>query len=365
MSGFLSDLELKLARFSIRNSSATRRRIWLKLSKMLSNGVPIIRAIDSLVSRREGMGQGRQHVTVALRHWSKRLNNGETFSDAVSEWVNTDERMLIMGGEKSGELENALTSAAHVMEAKGKIRSAVISGTLYPAFLIFVALAALALFSYEIVPAFTSAIQGRDPWTGLARNLVDMSNFVQSYMVFIILAVGLVITVFFIALPRWTNRLSGVRIVLDRYPPFAIYRIVQGSSWLLSFAAMIESGMRVEVALSSIERHASPWLSVRIKACLRGMRAGLNIGNALASSGYEFPDREIIDDMSVYSDLSGFDEALKILGNEWLDEGIIQVQKQMKTIFMAGIVIVGGMLAFMIGGMFAMQMQLTDALRVM
>jgi type II secretory pathway component PulF len=357
--------DVKFARFMVSHSGNERRRLWLKLAKMINNGVPIIKAIESLIERRVAMGQAKHQMTIALKTWSHRLANGATFSESISGWVSTDERMLIMGGEQSGELERSLAACARVMEAKSKIKGAVLGGTLYPAFLVLIAFGALALFSYQIVPAFTSAVQGREPWVGLARSLVDMSEFVQSYMLYMISALIAVVVLFFYSLSRWTQRLGGVRIKLDRYAPYSIYRIVQGSSWLLSFAAMIESGMRIEMALSELEKQASPWLKDRLRACLRGMRSGQNVGAALASSGYKFPDREIIDDMSVYASLAGFDEALKIIGNEWLEEGISAVQKQMKTVFAVGIIFVGAMLAFMIGGMFAMQIQLTDALRMM
>lgn len=347
------------------HSGNERRRLWLKLAKMVNNGVPIIKALDSLIERRVAMGQSKHQMTIALRDWSKKLSNGASLSEAITGWVSTDERMLLMGGEQSGQLEISLVASARVMEAKSKIKGAILGGTLYPVFLLLIGFGSLALFSYQIVPAFTSAVQGKDPWTGIARSLVELSSFVQSYLIFMIIALAVIFIIFFASLSRWTRRLGGVRIVLDRYAPYSIYRVVQGSSWLLSFAAMIESGMRIEMALMELEKHASPWLKDRIKACLRGMRAGEDIGSSLAKSGYEFPDREIIDDMAVYASLSGFDEALKIIGNEWLDEGISVVQKQMKSVFVVGIIVVGALLAFMIGGMFAMQIQMTNSLRMM
>jgi type II secretory pathway component PulF len=355
----------KLACLMFKASTNERRRLWLKLAKLISNGIPIIRALETLVSRREKNKQSTHPGCVAMKQWIRLLDNGYTFSGAIEGWCSNEERMIIYAGEQSGQLEESLQSVAKVLEARKAIKSAVIGGTAYPAFMILMALGGMAMFGYNIVPAFTDAVPGEVHWTGIAGALVSFSDFIQNYMLFILVGLLGLIGVFFYSLPRWTYRFGRVRIIADRYAPYSVYRVVTACSWLISFAAMIQSGVRIENALTQLSSSASPWLKHRIDQCMIGMRSGLNLGESFAETQMEFPDREIIDDMCVYASQSGFDEAIRIIGEERLAEGISDIQGKMRIVFGMSIVLVGALLLFMIGGIFGLQMQMTSALRSM
>ena len=118
-----------------------------------------------------------------------------------------------------------------------------------------------------------------------------------------------------------------------------------------------------ENALQYLARDASPWLRVRTNACLSGMRSGLNVGDALAKSGYGFPDVEIIDDLGVYSKLSGFDAAAALLGKEWIVESVTRIQAMMKIIFGISVLSVGLFIAFMVGGLIGMELQMASIMQ--
>lgn len=356
----LHSIELWWAKHQFRSNTRARRRLWNKLAKMIGNGVPILQALESLRKRRIDAGAEKHPTTVALTDWCKKLSNGDRLATALREWVDNDEQMLISAGEQAGEMERSLHSAARVMEARSQIRSALVGGLAYPGFLVLLAFGGLYLFGYKIVPAFTAPVR-TDPWHGMARLIVDASAFVQDWLVWMIAALFAVTVAFLISLPRWAT--GRTRVLVDRYPPYSIYRVLQGSTWLIAFSALVESGMRVEAAMEQLSRNATPWMRTRIDACLRGMRSGYSVGDSLARSGYEFPDREIIDDLGVYSSLSGFDTALGILGREWLTESVEAIRRLMMVVFGIGIAIVGVQVIFMVMGLFALQMQLLPALK--
>jgi type II secretory pathway component PulF len=102
---------------------------------------------------------------------------------------------------------------------------------------------------------------------------------------------------------------------------------------------------------------------VRAEAALRGLRAGRNLGQALERSGYEFPDREIISDLRLYASKSGFEEALRTIGEEWITESVVRVKALMNVVFGAAMLVVGGVIMFIAAGFVAMQMQLTQILQ--
>lgn len=352
----MNDFELKFSRFMFSAGMGARRRLWIKLAKLLSNGVPILDALKSIHERRIAGGDAKDPATVAIGKWIERIRNGHRLAAAVEGWAPRDEQMLIAAGEQSGRLNDALLNTAEIMVAKAKIRKAVIGGLLYPVVMSLVALGVLVMFSYKIIPEFAKVVPD-EKWHGTARLMIDIANFTRDWLVVMIgLAIAAIVALF-MSFPRWS---SGFRIRIDRYPPYSIYRMLQGSAWTISLAALVSAGVRVENAVQQLGEGAGNWLYDRTQACLRGMRSGLTLGDALAKSGYGFPDKEIVDDLGVYSRLSGIDQALSIIGKEWITESVEAIQGMMKAIFGVSVLVVGLLIAFMVGGLIGMELQMTS-----
>ncbi len=342
-------------RYSFKSDSKGRKRLWRKLSKLLRDGIPLIAGLEEIRNLRKPSDA----TYIAIDDWIRGLNNGRKLSEVVQPWVNPQESMLIMAGEQSGTLEEALQSVIKVSGAAAAIKSAVFGGLAYPGFLMVFAFAALYFFSFKIIPAFTKAARP-DAWSGLAKTMMDSASFFQTWLVWIILAFVLGIVVFYASLPRWN---SPRRVLLDRYAPYSIYRIMQGSSWLIAMAALVGAGVRVEIALQQLNTNATAWARLRLDAALKGLRSGHDLGKSLDRSGYEFPDREIIGDIRLYATKSGFDEALRILGDEWVEESVERIEDLMKVVFVVAMVFVGVVVGFIASGFIAIQMQLTQILQ--
>lgn len=351
----LDDLSRDFARWQFRSDARTRQGLWKKLGKLLRDGIPIIAGLQEI----RGLRKPGAPVSVAIDEWVRGMNNGRKLSDVVLPWVSAEEAMLIMAGEQSGSLDDALDSVVKVAKAAAAIRGAVISGLSYPVFLLCMAFGALYFFGYKIIPAFARAVRA-DAWHGLARTMVDAAAFVQHWLHWIGVAVLLLLVAFFIALPRWNGR---VRVVLDRFAPFSIYRVMQGSSWLIALSALVQAGMRIESAIEQLGRNASAWARVRCDAALKGLRAGRDLGDSLERSGYEFPDRAIISDLRLYATKSGFDEALRAIGDQWITESVEHVAALMRIVFAVALLLVGMVVMFIAAGFGAMQMQLMEIMQ--
>lgn len=355
-----ADAEHAFGKFLFRHvNTKGRQRIWSKLSKLIGNGVPISRALATMCDRRRrNCGRGDAQV-IALTKWQHGMDNGKRLSQVIGEWVSPVERMLIAAGDHSGSVEQSMKSAIHVMQASQKIRSSIVSGLWYPALLIVAAFVVLYMIGFMVVPAFSKA-QPVGGFRGSAAVLVSLAYFAQHWMIPIAIALVLSIVVFFYSLPRWDGR---VRVILDRFPPYSVYRMLVGSTWLISLAAMIEAGVRLENALQQLNEMSGRWMKNRTLAALSGMRAGYHLGDALLRSGFDFPDREIIDDLGIYSSLSGFDEALSTLGRDWVDEAVQSIESKMNVIFVVSIIFVAGVVGTMASGMIAMELQMVQSMQ--
>lgn len=357
----MNEFELKFARMMFKRDHAGRRRLWQKIGKKIANGVPILNTIESLSMQRIKAGQSKHATTIALIEWAKAIQSGKRFSDAIDKWVTPEESMIISAGEQSGRIEAALESSCRIMESKKQIRGAIIGGVGYPFVLILMTIGVLLMFSYKIIPSFVQAAP-KAVWTGHAGLMVATADFTRDWIIPMIAVSVSLIALFFYTLPTFDGKL---RIVLDRYPPYSLYRVMNGASWLISFSALIEAGVRIEDALEQLARRGSPWLKRRMLLTLRGMRSGETLGDSLMKTRTGFPDDEIIDDIGVYAALSGFDNALSTMGREWITESVVVIQGKMRILFTVSIVMMAGTTIFMVSGLFAILHQLSSALKTL
>ena len=350
MSRYWNQLQFK-------GNADVRVRVWRKLAHLIKDGISLI---ESLRLIRKTMSE-KSPGYAALSAWIKGIENGRDLGESVKDWVQAEEYMLVVSGESSGTLPNAMMSIVKGMKAKAQIRSAIVGGLAYPVFLIILAFAFLWILGYKLVPAFTSAVHMDDAeWFGFAKFVIGLSAFVQNWLTTLGISIIVIAIFFFISLPIWN---SSLRTQLDRYAPYAVYRILQGATWLIGMSALIQSGVRIEAALELTARSATPWAKARILATLRGLRAGRLFGEALQETGYEFPSRDVVSDIVVYSGHSGMEDALRKIGDEWLEESVLHIQRMMGILFTASLLFVGSTVLLTVLGVMDLQQQLTAVLQ--
>ena len=354
----LQDLEIWFAKTQFDHK--VRGKLYEKMASLLKNGVPMMQALQTIYKRAsfDGKKPG-QPLAVVLSSIMKAVGNGVSFSAALKPWVPVAEAMLLSAGERSGKLEAAMKSAVEVMNAGVKMKAVVQGAVKYPLVLMTACLAVMYLFGTKIIPEF-ARVSEPDSWTGTAAAMYIMSGLVQVWTIPIVSGVLLLIVALAVSMPRFTGSL---RVHLDAYAPWSIYRLSVGAGFMMAFTALIKAGVPTEKALIELGKTASPYLKQRIDGAVMGLRSGLNFGEALDRAGHGFPDREMIDDIIVYASLANFDENLDRLAAEWLDKGVQGVSakadamKNMATAMMAGVI------AFLVSGMLAIQQTIGQAVQ--
>lgn len=336
-------------------SGEVRRSLWRKLAKLLRGSVPIMMALSTLHDSRKNLKGPKDPLVIALAEWIMTIKNGRRLADAIQGWVSDQETMLIAAGEQSGDLPKTLDSLSYIMKAQKDMKNAIIGGTMYPALLICMMFGMMYLFGVKVIPSFTRLAGSDDKWTGFAHLMVGTADFVQVAIIPMFLVMMAVFVAFFVSLSRWDGPL---RVWADKRVPYSVYRMIQGGAWLVSFAALVEAGGRIEDSIDNMRKTAPKWMRNRLEGILVEIRSGYAIGVAMQRAGHGFPDVEIIDDLNVYGSQKGFDEALLMIGREWIADGTEKIQAAMKGVFSLGIIFNGVMLMFFVSGMVAMQMQL-------
>ncbi len=352
----LTGFELWMTRKTF--SSKMRMRLYAKLGKFIANGVPITQALDEIYVHVSLEGKKpTATAAVVVDEWRRSIRNGRSFARAITGWAAPDELSVLDAGEISGRLDKAIEDVLFINVARKRIRSAIF-GLIYPLMLVATTCFYLYIFGSQVVPAFAQILPV-SKWHGAGRQMAMLADWVMHWLLPTLIALGVALTFILMTLGSWTGRL---RKMVDTIPPWSIYRLAVGSSFLISLAALLHAGVPVPEALRIIHQTASPWYKERLASTRRLVLNGArNIGDALHQTGYSFPSWEMVIDIRSYASLDGFEDMLDKLSRQWLDDSVALIQGQMSVLLNAAIVIMGLVFMWIVAGMFALQQQISSA----
>lgn len=354
----LDAINIAWAKLQFRASSQARIDVYRMLYFMLRNGISVYDAVKELYKRSLKKGKNHPHV-IMYGQWLAEMDGGRDFADSLGDWVPTDERVLISAGGKAGKLEMIFLRVIEAVRFGAQIKKALLAATIYPALLFVVAMLITVFFGVKIIPVFAE-ISNPATWTGVAKSLHVMSGVVRGYWwLFVLLVIGAFV-LYRMSLPNLTGKL---RTRLDRFPPYAYYRLRHGSGFLISLAVLVETGTNIERALLLLRKTGDKWMRERLDPVIAFSQSGVNLGDALERAGHGFPDRAIIDSISIFSQRAELDKALQITAKEWMENGMDQVNAQAAVLKTAAFLTVVGIVAWLVLGLFAIQEQIARTIQ--
>lgn len=318
-----------------------RLRFYARLSALLDHGVLLE---DALARLARTSGKRRP------RPWARRLtaSRGELLAERLGSLVPTDEGLLLRAGERSGRLPQALALLADHLERVRRLRARLWSAIAAPTVHGVLLVVATVFVAWRVVPVFVRAAP-HARWHGAAAAFVAASTLLREPAVLaglVLLPIGLGAAVFWSFerfLPPW-------RPWLDRLPPWSLYRLECGGVWLLSVSALVAAGCRLRTAVEGSAQGAGPWLRQRCTALLAELARGHGLGDALARTGYGFPDLEVIETLRCLSELPDFARTLERTARVWTEEAERAITREARVLeVLAYAVLVAALLAFTTG----------------
>ena len=354
----LTDINRVYAQIVCRMSGGTRLKIYRKLISLLHNRFSLMDALDRIRGIITNDGKNPDEpMALAILYWSRSLQNGNPFSVALEGWAPPRERLMLSVGDVS-HLEGALENLIKVTEGTNRMTAPLIGAVSYPMFLsMMTVLIIYAIGAYMVPPMMNAAPNTR--WTGSAKDLVALSVWIQKNWLLAFSILPTLFVLIFFSLSRWKGK---TRAMFDNVPPWSLYRIFVGVTWLLAMAALVRAGTPVSQALRSLRHDASPYLLYRIDSALVYINNGDNLGEALFKSDLGFPDTEIIGDLRIYSEMDNFQGALDQMANEWLENSVTGIEQKAGDLNMVASLFVSGVIAWSVMGTFAMQEQITKSM---
>lgn len=354
----LNKIEEYYAKMILQFSNKTRLKLYRKIASLMKNRFSLMDALDMLHDGASNGGKNpSEPLAIAIASWGRSLNNGMTFSDALKGWAPDRERLMLSVGDVS-DLESALMNLIKVTEGSTKMIRPIVGAITYPAFLTMMSVLIIYAIGVYMVPPMIDAAP-TVVWRGMARDLVDLSAWIKDNWLIAFASLPVTMAVIYFTIGIWTGK---IRAFFDNIPPWSLYKVFTGISWLLALSALVKGGTPVSTALRALRRDASRYLKERIDKTLVYVNNGDNLGQALAKTGLDFPDREIIGDLKIYSELDNFEEALDKLANDWLEESVYMIEEKAGVLNMAALLSIGGVIAWAVMGTFEMQDQITSSM---
>ncbi|MBQ8255452.1 MAG: type II secretion system F family protein [Alphaproteobacteria bacterium] len=355
----ITKIELLYAKLMFRTNTEKRMSICRKLASLLRNDFTLIDALERLemIESKNGT-KPREPFAIVMRQWQKNLERGMSFSEATRGWVPPEETLLVTSGNLSN-LVVALENVGRVVDGTQRIRRAMTTAIAYPLFLLALTFGIIIMVGVYLVPPLAEVAGNQVVWRGTARSLVLLSDFSIKYWYYFVVVFASVVAIVWVSLANWSGR---IRAMFDKLPPWNVYKIQISVGWLMSLAAMVSAGVTIPDAMRMLADNANKYLRKILESALRFIANGDNLGIALQRTNRDFPEAEIVGDLTIYADMNGFDENLNQIANDYLNESVRKMEKISNTLNSIGILLVSAIIAWVVLGTFQMQDQITSAL---
>lgn len=354
----LGTIEVYYAKMICNLSGGVRLKLYRKIASLMSNRFSLMNALDMLHATITNDGKNpSEPMAIAIASWANALQNGQPFSEALRGWAPDRERLMLSVGDVS-DLESAIRNLIRVTEGTTKMIRPIKSAVSYPTFLLMmVTLIIYGIGAYMVPPMLEAAPNAQ--WTGLAKSLADLSAWIIVYWPIAFSIVPVCGIIIYSTIGIWTG---SIRALVDNCPPWSLYKVFVGITWLLALSALVKGGTPVSNALRALRKDSTRYLKERIDKTLVFINNGDNLGQALSKTGLNFPDPEIIGDLKIYSEMDNFEEALEKMANDWLDESAFLIEQKAAVLNMVALLAVSGIIAWSVMGTFVMQDQITTAM---
>lgn len=312
----LGVLERKFAKMQF--GLAVRIDLYKKVSSFISNGVPLNNVVYELETQYLRYNKGDVRATI-LGDIRRNMSKGDSFGEALAPWVPPSEAMIIQGGEKSGNLQQSFMNAIKITESAARMKSTIVGEISYPFILLCMLSGLIYMFSTQAIPELTTVLPPEN-WPPVSQKLYHMSKFVEEKWW---LVVGIFFGFLFISFKTLDVLTGPVRNIVNRIPPWSIYKTFQSSVFLISTSAMMSTGTPIVDAMVRLKKMSPKYVSKEIEKILREVDKGTEVGESMNSG---FLDRDTGIDVSIYGKVANLQDALDSIGSDAIENGIVKIK---------------------------------------
>ena len=249
-----------------------------QFATMIDAGLPLVQCLEILSTQTDNKTFGKLLNEVKLD-----VEAGATYADALKKHPKVFDSLycnMVRAGEAGGMLDTILQRLAKQMEKAAKLKAQIKSAMVYPAAIVAVAIIVVSVLLVWVIPIFAKMFAdfgGSLP--ALTQLVIDLSNFMQKYIIF--MAIGLGIGLWL--LKRYYNTPAG-RLKIDGFslklPVLGdLIRKIAVARFTRTFGTLIQSGVPIMDSLEIVARTAG---NVVVENAIMAARTSVGEGKTLA-----------------------------------------------------------------------------------
>jgi type II secretory pathway component PulF len=302
---------------------------------LVNDGIPANRAIEMMAEVTTGL---TREVALSI---SQKISEGRLLADGMREWFAVNIIEIIRVGEEGGALAETLKSAIKTLSQKSSSIGALIGAISYPLLVISIACTIIVYLNNSVFIQFR-AIKPLAEWPDAGQQLVGLAEMIQTWWWLFLLLVVLVVVAIRYLLFNYTGEL---RPLLDRFPPFSLYRRMSAARFMETLGLLVANGVVFKNAIKVMQYQANPYLASHLVTMehLLGTGKG-NVADVLSTGLINEAD---ILRLRVMAEVKGFEHGLirmGIRGSEQSMSTLKAISKLLGGLLLA----VGGMLIILI-----------------
>jgi len=321
-----------------------------QFATMIDAGLPLVQCLSIL-----GEQQPKAGFKEVILGVKAEVEQGSTFADALGKHPKVFNDLyvnLVRAGEVGGILDTILGRLAQYMEKADKLKRKVKGAMVYPAAILVVSILVITLLLVKVIPVFKKMFEemgGALP--APTQMVVDLSAFMQEWVMFILAGMVAVVFSFFWARRRFRDFRYRTDAIFLKAPVFgALLRKVAVARFTRTLGTMISSGVPILEALVICARTAGNLVieSALIKTRM-AISEGRTIAEPLEASGV-FPSM-VVQMIAVGEATGAMDQMLAKIADFYDDEvdaavdALTALLEPIMMVFLGGTV--GGMLVAM------------------
>jgi len=320
-----------------------------QFATMINAGLPLVQSLDILAEQSEN-----ENLQKVVQEVLYDVESGNTLADAMGKHPKVFTELyvnMVAAGEAGGILDTILLRLATFLEKNDALVRKVKGAMVYPAVIVFVAVAAVAILLIFVIPTFETMFSSAGIQLPLpTRIVIALSEFLQAYWWGVIAAV--IASAFIIrAIYQTDDGELAIDRLLLRAPVIGdLLRKTAVARFTRTLGTLVSSGVAI---LDGLEITAKTAGNRVIHDAVMGSRAsiagGETISGPLKESG-AFPPM-VVQMINVGEQTGGLDEMLDKIADFYDDEvdtavqALLSVLEPIMIIFLG--VVVGGMIVAM------------------
>ena len=321
-----------------------------QFATMIDAGLPLVQCLAI-----QGEQQAKAGFKAVILGVKADVEQGSTFADALGKHPKVFNDLyvnLVRAGEVGGILDTILTRLAQYMEKADALKRKVKGAMVYPAAILVVSIGVITLLLVKVIPVFKKMFEefgGALP--APTQMVVDLSEFMQQWILVIMVSLAAVVFGFFWArrrLREFRYRTDAAFLKLPVFGP--LLRKVAVARFSRTLGTMISSGVPILEALEICARTAG---NLVIESALIKTRSAISEGRTIAepleASGV-FPGM-VVQMIAVGEATGAMDQMLSKIADFYDDEvdagvaALTALLEPVMMVFLGGTV--GGMLLAM------------------